>query len=54
MVGWYKIDTIIKEVSKCDMVCRNCHRLKHYVENEFAGIDVDYFDDLFRLNKIKI
>jgi len=54
MVGWQNIDKIMEEVDKCDLVCRNCHRLVHYAEREFAGIDLDYFDKLFKLNKIKI
>lgn len=26
----YSLETIKKEISKCDIICSNCHRTKHY------------------------
>jgi len=25
-----KLETILEEASKCDLVCANCHRIRHY------------------------
>ena len=54
MIGWHNIEAIMKEVDKCDIVCRNCHRLIHYARNEFAGIGLKYFEELFKKNNIGI
>ena len=29
MVGW-SLDTLLAEVSKCDLVCSNCHRIRTF------------------------
>lgn len=30
MVGRYKMSTILKEITKCDILCANCHRKTHF------------------------
>ena len=32
------INTIMKEVQKCIMICSNCHRIRHYKENRIKTI----------------
>ena len=33
-----KTDTILKEISKCDLVCSNCHRVRTHERNSYAGM----------------
>ncbi len=28
MIGYHSLDTILEEIQKCDLVCRNCHRVR--------------------------
>jgi len=30
--GTYSIDTVMREIEKCDILCANCHRKLHYDE----------------------
>lgn len=31
MIDYFSINDILKEVSKCDIVCSNCHRHRTYI-----------------------
>lgn len=33
-VGGYGIETIMNEITKCDILCANCHRKLHYYSKE--------------------
>lgn len=35
--GW-SIDSILKEVEKCDILCSNCHRKLHYEERNASVV----------------
>ena len=51
-IGWQKFETLCEEIDKCDIVCRNCHRLIHYVEFGNSNLSMGYFTKLFELNGI--
>ena len=34
----YKWDKVIEEISKCDLLCPNCHNWLHYKESGLLGI----------------
>lgn len=36
LVGSRKLDTLIKEIAKCDIVCSNCHRERTWKREQFS------------------
>ncbi len=35
----YSMETIWEEIAKCDLICANCHRLRHEKNNLFNFFD---------------
>jgi len=38
----YKIDTLIKEIEKCEIVCANCHKKRYGTNHQSSVEDVSY------------
>ena len=46
----YRIDRILDEISKCIVLCSNCHREFHYLEENY-GLTIDeYLSNEYELN----
>ncbi len=43
-VGWAKLE---EEMKKCDVLCANCHRIRHAVEHEERRADIQMTTGVF-------
>ena len=48
----YPIEKVLKEIKKCIVLCANCHREFHYLNENFGITLDDYLNNNFDLEKL--
>ena len=45
----YRIDKVLDEIRKCIVLCSNCHREFHYLEENYGSTIEEYLSDTYEL-----
>ncbi len=50
----YRIDKVLDEIAKCIVLCANCHREFHYLNDNYQISIDDYLTDNYDINTIDV